>query len=262
LSQPTRATFRQVRDLYRLIGDVRAAGAAGAAVQRQMLVDGACVLLDADQGFISEFDDYVPDRTPREVETVPSSRLDGRCMAFIRQWYATRAVEQDAMGAALYEAAAKPGATAITWRAAKRHKPASRYGQFYELCQTIRLADLIDPMSRHPSGHMVALSLHRLGRARPFSAREQALARLLAEELAWLHRTRRLDVRDLLGRTLPPRLHELLHQLLGDRSMKQIAAAMGLSVHTARKYGDDLYKRLQVGSREELMVRYVTGAGR
>jgi len=38
---------------------------------------------------------------------------------------------------------------------------------------------------------------------------------------------------------------------------EQIAAVMGLSVHTARKYGDDLYKRLGVGSREELMVKFL-----
>ena len=257
MSRSARPTLDQIRDLYRLIGDVRSI-ANDPVVQRQTLIEGVCRLLDADQGFISEFDDFAPGRVPREISTTPGTRLDARCAAFIRDFYATQAVEHDAMGAALYEAAALPGTSAITWRQAKKHKPASRYASFHDLVRTVRLADILDPMSRHPSGHMVALSLHRLGgAARAFDAREQALARMLADELSWLHRTRRLDVRDLAGRTLSPRLRELLGHLLTDRGVKQIAAAMGLTVNTARQYCDQLYKRLGVDSREQLMIRFL-----
>ena len=74
------------------------------------------------------------------------------------------------------------------------------YAGFYELVQTVRVVDILDPMSRHDSGHMVALSLHRLGKSNPFSSRERVLAKLLADELTWLHETRRLNVRDLLAK--------------------------------------------------------------
>jgi DNA-binding CsgD family transcriptional regulator len=257
----TRPTLTQVRDLFRLIGDVRSIP-DHPLVQRQALVDGVCRLLGADQGFLSEFEDWAPGRSPREISTIPCTRFDRRCAAFIQDFYATQAVEQDAMGAALYEASAAPGASAIAWHDAKRRKPSSRYGNFYELVRTLRAADILDPMSRHPSGHMVALSLHRLGTgARPFNEREKALATLLAEELAWLHRTRRLNVRDLVGRPLPPRLRELLGHLLSDRGVKVIAAAMGLTVNTARQYCDQLYKRVGVDSREQLMLRFLGQGG-
>lgn len=257
MPRTARPTFDQLRDVYRLIGDVRSI-AGDPVVQRQTLIDGACRLLDAHQGFLSEFEDFAPGRVPHEVSTTPGNHLDGRCAAFIRDFYATQVVEQDAMGSAVYEAGAVPGSSAVTWHQAKKHKPASRYGAFYELARTIRVADIIDPMSRHPSGHMVALSLHRLGpAARPFNPREIALAKVLADELAWLHATRRLDVLGLTGRTLSPRLRELLGQLLTDRSVKQIAAAMGLTVNTARQYCDQLYKRVGVDSREQLMVRFL-----
>lgn len=257
MSRPTRPTLSQVRDLFRLIGDVRSI-VGDPVVQRQTLIGGACDLLGADQGFMSEFDDWVPGRRPREISTIPGTRLDSRCAAFIRDFYATQAAEQDAMGAALLEAAATPGATAVAWNEARRHKSSKRYGAFYELARTIRVKDILDPMSRHPDGHMVALSLHRLGPgAKPFDARDRALAKMLADELAWLHRTRRLNVRDLLGRPLSPRLRELLGHLLSDRAVKQIAAAMGLSVNTARQYCDQLYKRVGVDSREQLMLRFL-----
>jgi len=256
MSHSSCPTVSQVRDLYRLIGDVRSI-AGDAIVQRQTLVDGVCRLLGADEGFISEFEDYMPGRLPREVSTIPGTQLDARCTAFIREFYATQAVEQDAMGAALYEAAATPGAKAVAWQQARRTKAASQYGEFYELVRTLRVVDLLDPMSRHASGHMVAISLHRFGAGRPFDVRERALATMLAEELEWLHRTRRLDVRDLMGRALSPRLRELLGHLLSDRGVKQIAATMGLSVNTARQYCDQLYKKVGVDSREQLMLRFL-----
>jgi DNA-binding CsgD family transcriptional regulator len=282
MARATRLTFDQVRELYRLLGDVRAV-VDNPLVQRQMLADGACNLLGADQGFLSEFVDFMPGHTPREVQTVAGRQLDERATTFIQKFYATQAVEQDAMGAALFEAAAVPGATAISWNQARRHKPPARYGNFYDVLRTVRMTDIIDPMSRHPSGHMVALSLHRLGRAKPFDARERALAKLLAEELSlhrlgrakpfdareralaqllaeelgWLHRTGRLNVHDLVGRPLAPRLRELLEHMLTDRSVKQIAHQMGLSLHTTRQYVAELYKHLGISGREELMVRFL-----
>lgn len=259
MSHSGEPTHQQVRDLYRLIGDVRSMPTADKAARRVTLVDGICDLLGADQAFLSEFEDFMPGKAPREVGTTPGTRIDRRVVGFIGNWYATQAVEQDAIGAALYQAAATPGANIITWHGVRSGIRVDEYPAFFDLIETIRLSDVLDPMSRHEGGHMVALSLHRLGRSRPFNAREQAMGRLVAEELSWLHDTHRLDIRDLLGRSLPPRLRQLLGHLLTDRSAKQIAMVMGLSVHTTRQYTDQLYKRLGVDSREQLMVRFGPG---
>jgi DNA-binding CsgD family transcriptional regulator len=255
MSHSATPTLIQVRDLYRLVGDVRAI-TNDPLVQQRVLIDGVCNLFGADQAFLSEFEDFLPGRAPRELHTTPGSQIDPRVVGFIRDWYATQAVEQDAMGAALYRAAATPGPTVTAWHEVKRHTPIRSYGSFYDVVETVRLTDILDPMSRDASGHMAAISLHRLGKAKSFTVREKALAKLVAEELSWLHRTRRLNVRDLLGRSLPPRLRELMGHLLTDKGVKQIAIAMGLSIHTTREYVGDLYKRLGIDGREQLFFRF------
>src|SRR4051794_8053764 len=99
MSKSAVATFDQVRRVARLLGDARAC-AAEPALQRQIILDGSCKLVDADQGFFSEFEDFVPGRTPRGVSTLGSSTLDPRVAKVTRDWYAVHAAEKDAMGAA------------------------------------------------------------------------------------------------------------------------------------------------------------------
>jgi DNA-binding NarL/FixJ family response regulator len=53
---------------------------------------------------------------------------------------------------------------------------------------------------------------------------------------------------------LPPRLREALACLLEGDSEKQVARRLGLSRHTVHDYAKDLYRRLGVGSRAELMA--------
>ncbi|HEX8913796.1 MAG TPA: LuxR C-terminal-related transcriptional regulator [Humisphaera sp.] len=253
MSKSARPTAQQVRAVLRLFGDARAI-VGHPALQRQVLLDGACALVGADEGFFSEFDDYVPGRAPKGVSTVGSTHLDSRIARVTAEWYATHAVEMDAMGAAIYEACAVPGPQVVSWRDVAPQRPSRHYGSFYDILATVRLAEILDPFSRHPSGNMLAMSLHRYDGGRPFTARERAVALLIAEELQWLHDTRRMNVRDLVGRPLPPRLAQLLGLMLTARSTKQIAAEMGLSVHTTRDYTKDLYARLGIDSREQLMA--------
>jgi DNA-binding CsgD family transcriptional regulator len=253
MSKASGATFEQVRQVARLFGDARAC-AAQPALQRQIILDGSCKLVGADQGFFSEFEDFVPGRTPRGISTLGSSNLDPRVAQVTREWYSLHAAEKDAMGAALYEASAMPGAKVVWWGDVAQTKSHQDYGEFHEVMATVRLTDILDPASRHPSGHLVAMSLHRHGKARPFGRRERSVAKLIAEELQWLHNTRRLDVRDLVGQPLPPQLAALLRHLLSDKSAKQIAAEMKLSVHTIRDHTKRLYARLGIDSRERLMA--------
>jgi DNA-binding CsgD family transcriptional regulator len=53
---------------------------------------------------------------------------------------------------------------------------------------------------------------------------------------------------------LPPRLKETLECLLEGDSEKQAARRLGLSRHTVHQYVQDLYRRLGVGTRAELMA--------
>jgi DNA-binding CsgD family transcriptional regulator len=103
--------------------------------------------------------------------------------------------------------------------------------------------------------------LRGLGRER-FGARERRLVRIFHRELI-------RHVGTSLARTpagppplLPPRLQETLNRLLEGDSEKQVARRMGLSTHTVHQYAKDLYRRLGVSTRAELMALCLRRDGR
>lgn len=83
---------------------------------------------------------------------------------------------------------------------------------------------------------------------RPFDDRDYNLLHLFVAEcsnLLWAPH----------GQTLPKRLGQVLERLMAGDSAKQIAARLGLSVHTVNEYIGTLYKRFGVRSRGELFAR-------
>src|SRR5947209_596918 len=108
MSKSARPSLEQARDVARLFGDARAVG-DHPAVQRQIILDGSCRLVGADQGFLSEFDDFLPGRTPKGVSTIGSSDLDPHIATVTQDWYTEHVAEKDAMGAAIYDSAAQAG---------------------------------------------------------------------------------------------------------------------------------------------------------
>jgi DNA-binding CsgD family transcriptional regulator len=263
MSRSTQPTFEQVRALHRLIGDARAA-TADLTAQGRLLVDGACRLLGADQGFFAQFADWRVGRVPRGVNTVHGSVQDARVAAFTAQFYREQAASADAMGAAMFDATAAgpPTTGAFAWSDVRHTRKQQDYPAFYALLDEMQFVDILDPAATSADASIVTLSLHRLGkRAKAFGAREKLVAALLAQELKWLRDTGRLALLRAQPATdapdLTPRLAAVYRLLLTDRSAKQIAADLGLSVHTARDYIDQVYKRIGVSSREELLVRFL-----
>jgi DNA-binding NarL/FixJ family response regulator len=56
---------------------------------------------------------------------------------------------------------------------------------------------------------------------------------------------------------LSPRLRQTLDRLLAGDSEKQIAKSLDLSQNTVHVYIKELYRRCEVGSRGELLSRFV-----
>ena len=56
---------------------------------------------------------------------------------------------------------------------------------------------------------------------------------------------------------LPPRLEQTLRALLAGDAEKQVAARLGVSIHTAHDHIKDVYRKLGVTSRGELMTRFL-----
>ena len=106
-------------------------------------------------------------------------------------------------------------------------------------------------------GAVSVIALHRSVGEREFSEREQQLMRFFHGELG------RLIGRSLVSATepspdqLPPRLRQTLACLLEGDSEKQVAARLGLSQATTHQYVTALYRRFGVGSRAQLLARFI-----
>jgi DNA-binding CsgD family transcriptional regulator len=118
----------------------------------------------------------------------------------------------------------------------------------------------------HPTGtpgHLSALGLQRpAGDRTPFSAREMQIAKLLWEQVGFLHAKPLAAVRDeLWGTRLPTRPAQVLELVLTGQSVKQIARRLDLSRHTVNDHMKDLHRRFGVSSRGELMAAFVRHRG-
>lgn len=113
-------------------------------------------------------------------------------------------------------------------------------------------------LSQLPLPHLGAvdqLGLHRVFGVDPFTVVEHKLVRLLHVELGRLWRKQALSDASRDGTTLPPRLSQTLNELLAGSSEKQIAMKLQLSQHTIHNYVKALHQRFGVSSRGELLAR-------
>jgi DNA-binding CsgD family transcriptional regulator len=105
------------------------------------------------------------------------------------------------------------------------------------------------------AGTVDQLGLHRTSAEEPFTTAEHRLVRLFHTELG------RLWKKDALRRAkdpaadLPPRLAQTLEALLEGLSEKQIALKLELSPHTIHNYVKALHQRFEVSSRGELLAK-------
>jgi DNA-binding CsgD family transcriptional regulator len=105
------------------------------------------------------------------------------------------------------------------------------------------------------AGAVDQLGLHRTSSDKPFTKSQHRLVRLFHVELG------RLWKRDAIRRAkdpsndLPPRLAQTLEALLEGASEKQIALKLELSQHTVHNYVKALHQRFDVSSRGELLAK-------
>jgi DNA-binding CsgD family transcriptional regulator len=130
------------------------------------------------------------------------------------------------------------------------YRPSRIDDQMYSFCQM--------PNGRREHVNLWnGISLHgRLG-DRQFTARDRRLVRLIHSELRPLIGTTIASFRGAAARPLSPRLRQTLDLLLSGRSEKQIAEQCGLAKSTVNEYVAALYQRYGVGSRAELMARFL-----
>jgi DNA-binding CsgD family transcriptional regulator len=240
---PKRLRLRDVRDVFRLIGEVRELGADPKVwrphmVKRLRQLFGAEIVISSevhaqttkvpgqlkviDIGWGCDSEDNLWDiHTERDDENLESWRI--------------------AAGQVPEQAAAGEGAVEVPVRPIK---PVYG-GQSFVLSQySLPHINAVDQ-----------LGLHRAYGDEAFSSAEHRLVRLFHTELG------RLWKRDVLRdaqnphQDLPPRLSQTLAELLAGRSEKEIANRLELSRHTIHNYVKALHQRFEVSSRGELLAK-------
>ena len=94
----------------------------------------------------------------------------------------------------------------------------------------------------------------------PFTAREKLLARIVCEEIPWLHEPPQA-LTSLPAKTpraaaqLSPRQRETLDHLMAGLSYQEVSQRMGISPHTVHDYVKNLYRHFGQHSRAALITR-------
>lgn len=105
------------------------------------------------------------------------------------------------------------------------------------------------------AGAVDQLGLHRAFGDEPFTRTHHRLVRMLHVELGRLWRRDALRRAKDPAAALPPRLAQTLDQLLVGKSEKEIALRLELSRHTIHNYVKALHQRFNVSSRGELLAK-------
>jgi DNA-binding CsgD family transcriptional regulator len=97
--------------------------------------------------------------------------------------------------------------------------------------------------------------IHRAWRDKPFREHERWFVELLHGELAELWTRHGVTGGPRIRAQLSPQLRRVFERLCQGLSEKEVAAAMSLSQHTVHDYVKELYRRLGVRGRGELLER-------
>lgn len=256
MNQPRRLRLRDVRSIFRLIGECRELGSDPVAWRRRMFeglvgLTGAQVAIGGEcRGLFGPQPQF-----PLTIDmgwADPSQRKHH--LAFMR----VVGLQADPKFPALRRFADRPlftrtGGQLVPIDAWHR---SSCYREFYK---PGGVDDSLVSYSRvsGDAGVLNTINLLRPVGAEPFGERERRLVH-------WFHH----ELRPMLGRslamagatnerTLPPRLRQVLDGLLAGDSEKQIARKLHISKHTVHEHIKRLHRWFGVQSRGELLARFI-----
>ncbi len=112
---------------------------------------------------------------------------------------------------------------------------------------------------RLSSGSYSGVSLLRRQGRPGFTLRERALVDVLFQHVEWLHSAPTEGWLNGRLATLTPREREVMYLLLSGKSRKEVARQLTLSTHTVSDYLKQIYMKLEVSSRAELLANFIPG---
>jgi DNA-binding CsgD family transcriptional regulator len=246
--------FWDVREMMRLLrASVDLAGDTAATAE--FLLTGMLRVLGASAGGYILSSDFRPEGAAGVVRGVTVG-FDGDARRRMRDAYFERGGQID-VAIARKMARGRPAAGA-TEAHLRRELVADaewqRSSTVEELVRPARLGESINSARGLEGPDLVdSFCLFRDEGERPFAEEDRNLVELFHAELEPLFTAQ------VVGPTLSRRQRETLQALVEGASDKQIAARLGLSVHTVHHYVTALYRAYGVGGRGELMALLLAG---
>jgi DNA-binding CsgD family transcriptional regulator len=243
MAEPRRLRLRDVRDVFRVIGEVREKG-ADPKVWRPHMVKRLLHLFKAEIVVSSEVHAQTT-RVPGKLRVID---IGWGCDGEDNLWD----IHSERDDENLEE-----------WRLVAGHPPADLPTDAADVEVPVKPIKRVYGgrsfvLSQYPLPHINAvdqLGVHRAFGSAPFSSAEHRLIRLFHAELGRLWRKDVLRSAKNPQQDLPPRLSQTLSELLAGRSEKEIAARLELSRHTIHNYVKALHQRFEVSSRGELLAK-------
>ncbi|MEM9019015.1 MAG: helix-turn-helix transcriptional regulator [Planctomycetota bacterium] len=265
MSQSNRLTLEDIRTVFRLVGEVAELRLQPDS-QRQHLLDALVRLFGAHMSTLLVFENLSPAGEVGVRVQYLGGHVHDDLQDVMAHWAGEvggfdlrkdptiqRFTQVDGLADAPVTCTRRDLMTREEWLASNAYREAAVH---------VGLDDMLAstfPMG--PPGVILGMTTQRRDDQAVFSPREQAMFALLNEELWHLYRQGKLTGAGTIEQELSPRLVQLLRMLLLGKTPKRIAYELGLTESTVRTYIRDLYKRVGVSGREELMAKYIREGG-
>ena len=244
-----RLRLRDVRNIYRLIGECRDLGTDVQAWYGRLL-DGAGQIIGAPLVTGGHIQGWSTGR-PRALMVLDNGWTDPRMHEVFQQWIAEGRLDADE----LYYRMCLMRRPLLTYYRRQVIPDGEWYAStfFNEYRRLGQTDDCIYSVAHRPDGDLFqSICLHRAPSDPPFGEWARRMLHLLHDEITPLLRRQLATAQDPPF-CLPPRLRETLACLLEGDGEKQVAVRLGLSRQTVHDYVKALYRHYGVSSRAELL---------
>jgi DNA-binding CsgD family transcriptional regulator len=257
MSKSDSLRFRDVRAVFRLIGECRDLGKEPGLWFRRML-EGLAVLFGVVQAAGGE---VFWDRSGRHLQPVSAYSVTAEAAG--NEVFDAYGRDEGWGGDPVMQAIEKLSGRLITRTRRQLVSDADWYGSdsFDRYRGPARIDhQLVSVLQVSDNGATSIVSMARALGERDFSPRERRLLNLFHAELGGLIGGPLVSATDPSVAQLSPRLRDTLACLLDGDSEKQAAVRLGLSHTTVHQYVTALYRRFDVRSRAELLAHVIRRA--
>ena len=258
MAGPDQLRLKDLRTIYRLVGECRELGSDSRAWRLHML-EGLRKLVGAQVALCMRMEAF-GGGDERVSEPLDAEFLDCHERSLWAHYVRKRAHLDDPFDIAFLKDVNGPLKTRRLDSVIEGDEwyRSRHYNDYVRAC---RLDDRITSSLRLPGGSQPTyqvIVLHRSAADGKYSRRNQRLVHLFHHELGTLvGRPLTMPVKSDDGPALPFRLRQVLGCLLQGDSEKRIAARLGISPHTVNRHVQRLYREFGVHSRAELLCRAV-----